>query len=62
MDNILPSDPYMLLSMVNMKLRDEFDSLRELCASMDTDITRLSDSLKAIGYEYDPATNQFKAS
>ena len=27
-----PSDPFMLMSFVNMKLRDEFPSLDEFCA------------------------------
>ena len=27
----LPEDPMMLLSFVNMKLRDEYDSLQALC-------------------------------
>ena len=30
-----PQDPYMLLSMVNMKLRDRFSSLDALCEDMD---------------------------
>ena len=32
MDN-LPQDPAMLFSFINMKLRDEYPSLDELCAS-----------------------------
>ena len=49
---MLPSDPVILLSYVNTKLRDEYPSLRELCASLDADET-------ALNYEYDPARNQF---
>ena len=35
MDN-LPQDPFMLVSSINMLLRDgEYDSLEDLCASFD---------------------------
>ncbi|MGM9620509.1 MAG: DUF4250 domain-containing protein, partial [Bacteroidaceae bacterium] len=30
----LPSDPVMLMSFVNTKLRDEFSTLDELCATL----------------------------
>ena len=30
----LPKDPMMLMSFINMKLRDEYPSLDELCASL----------------------------
>ena len=32
---MLPKDPIMLLSMVNMKLRDRYASLDALCEDMD---------------------------
>lgn len=57
---MIPSDPYMLLSYVNMKLRDGFDSLDELCAALDLDKDSLADSLSGIGYEYNPELNQFR--
>ena len=34
---MIPQDPYILLSFVNTKLRDEYGSLEELCASLDLD-------------------------
>ena len=40
---MLPNDPNILLSFVNMKLRDEYETLSELCASLDeeeADLTR----------------------
>ena len=49
----------MLLSVVNTKLRDEFDSLSELCAVMDVDYDGICQSIAAIGYQYDPEQNQF---
>ena len=56
----LPGDPVMLLSYVNTKLRDEFDSLDELCACMDADKQTVVDKLSAIGYVYSVEANQFK--
>lgn len=54
-------DPYMLLSIVNMKLRDEAPNLSELCKSYNKDEHELMTQLKGIGYIYDPAHNQFIA-
>lgn len=51
----------MLLSMVNMRLRDEYGSLDELCAAMDVDKEDLIRKLKDAGFEYLPApVNQFR--
>ncbi|MBO4920349.1 MAG: DUF4250 domain-containing protein, partial [Lachnospiraceae bacterium] len=33
----LPSDPNILLSLINTKLRDDFASLDDLCNSLDVD-------------------------
>ena len=35
----LPDDPMMLFSMVNMKLRDCYHSLDELCDDMNVDLS-----------------------
>lgn len=56
---MLPHDPVMLLSVVNTKLRDEFDSLAELCAVMDEDMDDICARISAVGYQYDPTQNQF---
>ena len=58
--NELPQDPVMLLSAINMKLRDEFDSLDELCSALDVDRDALEAKLASIGYHYVPEQNQFK--
>ena len=55
-----PKDPVMLLSFVNMRLRDEYENLDELCAALDLDKTELTEKLAAIDYHYDAETNQFK--
>ncbi len=57
---MLPKDPIMLLSVINTKLRDEFQSLDELCKSLDIDRAELEAKLKSAGFEYIPAQNQFK--
>ena len=55
----LPSDPIMLLSVVNLKLRDFYPSLDALCDDMDADRDALCKALSAVGYAYDAARNQF---
>ncbi|MDE6709625.1 MAG: DUF4250 domain-containing protein [Oscillospiraceae bacterium] len=57
----LPKDPYMLLSVVNMKLRDNYSSLDALCDDMEADGSEISETLKKIGYVYDSESNQFSA-
>jgi len=56
---MIPTDPAILLSFVNTRLRDEFSSLAELCAALDADEAALRSALAAIGYTYDPNQNQF---
>lgn len=56
----LLSDPIMLLSVVNMKLRDCYPTLEALCEDMDISTEELESRLKAAGYEYSKETNQFK--
>ena len=55
----LPNDPIMLLSMVNLKLRDFYPSLDALCDDLDEDKAALCAKLSAAGYEYDSTRNQF---
>lgn len=54
-----PKDPFMLMSFVNMKLRDEYASLDELCASMDVDRADIEVQLWGAGFEYSPENNKF---
>ena len=54
-------DPYLLLSVINTKLRDEADSLEELCKTYDQDPQEIIEKLSAIGYHYDKTHNQFIA-
>ena len=57
---MLPQDPYILLSYVNTKLRDEYPGLSALCGGLDADEAELVETLSGAGYAYDPDTNQFK--
>ena len=56
---MMPSDPIMLLSYVNLKLRDFYSNLDDLCADEDVEKQALLDKLSAIGYVYNESRNQF---
>lgn len=56
----LPQDPAMLLSVVNTYLRDEFDDLDELCASLSVSRDELEERLAAAGYRYQKENNRFQ--
>ena len=55
----IPKDPVMLMSFLNTQLRDNYDSLDELCAVYDLDKAEISRKLDAIDYHYDLERNQF---
>lgn len=55
----LPDDAMMLLGFVNMKLRDEYASLDDLCAGLDIDRNELVRKLAAVGFEYSAENNRF---
>ena len=57
---MLPKEPMILLSFLNMKLRDSYASLREFCDENDADLDELTETLAAVGYHYDENTNQFR--
>lgn len=48
----LPQDPFMLLSFVNMKLRDQYASLDELCEDLNVSRAELDAILQPAGFEY----------
>lgn len=56
----LPSDPFMLLSVINTRLRDEYPSFEELCAALGVDTQELAARLEAAGFSYMPDINQFR--
>ena len=56
---MLPKDPIMLLSAVNMKLRDSYPSLDALCEDMDVNREEITAKLAEVGYVYDKEMNRF---
>ena len=57
----LPKDPAMLVSAVNMLLRDEeFDSLSELCYCFNSDPDHLMSYLLDHGFSWNEGQKQFK--
>lgn len=55
----LPNDPVMLMSVINLKLRDFYPNLDALCDDMDIDKTDLVEKMKAAGFEYNAEQNMF---
>ena len=55
----IPNDPNMLLSFVNLKLRDYYSSLEAMCDDLDVSRAELEDKLQRIGYSYQKERNQF---
>ena len=55
----LPEEPVMLLSFVNMKLRDQYASLDDLCDDLNVLSVELEDKLGEIGYFYNAKENRF---
>ena len=56
---MIPKDPAMLLSFVNLKLRDNYGNLDALCEDLAVDRQELEEKLGAINYRYDEERNQF---
>jgi len=54
-------DVNILLSVVNMKLRDESQSLVDFCARYQLDKNTLTVRLQDAGFSYDLSQNQFKS-
>lgn len=59
-DRFQNMDPYILLSLVNMKLRDSYSSLEAYCEDENISEKLIIDRLGAIGYSYVREVNQFK--
>ena len=55
----LPNDPIMLLSMINLKLRDFYPTLDALCEDLAEDKAALCARLSAVGSASAPQRNQF---
>lgn len=57
---LIPSDPIILLSFINTRLRDQYSSLDDLCDDLDIDRNEIEDKLRLAGFEYNPDQNQFR--
>lgn len=58
-NKMIPSDPVMLLSYVNLKLRDFYGNLSALCDDLDVREEEIIRKLASIDYHYDEERNQF---
>ena len=56
---MLPNDPVMLLSFVNMKLRVQYNALEDMCEDLDVSSVEIIEKLAKIDYHYDAEKNQF---
>ena len=57
--SVIPNDPMMLLSWVNLKLRDFYPSLDALCEDLEIEKSEILSKLSAIGFEYNEEQNRF---
>lgn len=56
---MIPKDPVMLLSFVNLKLRDFYKDLDSMCEDLDVDKDEVVQKLCTIDYHYDKEQNKF---
>jgi len=53
-------DPNILLSFINTKLRDFYQSIDDLCEALDLEREEIDKILNANGYFYNESLNQYK--
>ena len=56
---MMPKDAVMLLSFMNLKLRDFYPSLDDFCYDTGEDRGEIEERLAEIDYHYDAQKNQF---
>ena len=56
---MIPRDPIILLSFVNLKLRDFYPNLDAFCAAECVDKDYILDKLEALDYEYNASLIQY---
>ena len=56
---MIPKDPVMLLSFMNLKLRDFYSNLEEACKALDISQSEIEEKIATIDYHYDVERNQF---
>jgi hypothetical protein len=57
--SIFPTDPFVLFSWVNLKLRDFYPSLDALCDDLEINKEELVKKLADAGFEYNENANKF---
>lgn len=57
---LLKMDPNILVSMINMKLRDFYSNIDLLCDDFDITKEEIIVRLESAGYKYNSNINQFK--
>jgi hypothetical protein len=55
----IPHDPMMLMSFINMKLRDFYPSLDALCEDLEISREELEERLGKAGFEYSEENKRF---
>ncbi|MBR6627869.1 MAG: DUF4250 domain-containing protein [Lachnospiraceae bacterium] len=56
---MIPKNPVMLLSFINLKLRDTYGDLDRLCEDLNVNRLEIEQKLEQINYRYDRTQNQF---
>lgn len=56
----IPQDPFILCSFINMKLRNDYESLEDLCLHLQINRSDLLARLAAVGFEYRQDIKQFR--
>ena len=56
---MIPKDPVMLLSFINMRLRDYGMGLDALCEDLNVERSQIEASLAKLDYHYDEELNRF---
>lgn len=56
---MIPQDPIMLLSFVNLKLRDFYSNPDVMCDDLDISRVEIEEKLKSAGYVYNEQLNKY---
>jgi len=59
-ESMMNMDSNILVSIINMKLRDFYSSLQALCDDLNIEEEELKNKLKTANYKYNKEQNQFK--
>lgn len=57
--NTIPKDPVMLMSWLNMKLRDHYPDLDSLCEDLELDRKEIEEKMSRSGFSYSEENKRF---